>query len=182
MNSELFRGKKAALENVSMVNRPLASHLLKIASSSPGRKPGSLHMWGGKENSGRVPSCLIAFSCLPHFFNSQPSERMFTDLWRKQNFLIKNQSAKNKKKAIRYYSALRCGIVSSFCKIQLVLSISSCSCPVTGFMDKQVNAEFSFLSLVLKPTAGQLLGMRFLCACPIPFHEQFWNRVTGNMA
>lgn len=74
MNSDLFRGKESALENVSMVNRPLASHLLKIASSIPGKKPGSLHMWGGSEGSGRVPSYLIAFSCIPHFFE-QPALR-----------------------------------------------------------------------------------------------------------
>lgn len=74
MNSDLFRGKESALENVSMVNRPLASHLLKIASCIPGKKPVSLHMWGSNEGSGRVPSYLIAFSCVPRFFE-QPTLR-----------------------------------------------------------------------------------------------------------
>lgn len=142
MNSDLFRGKKSALENVSTVSRPLASHLPETASSSPGRKPGSLHMWGGKENSGRVPSYLIAFSCLPQFLNSQPPERMFTDLQRNKNFQLINQSAKNKRKAICCHSALLHGVYSSFCKIQLVLSISSCSCPVTEFVDSLLMQSF----------------------------------------
>lgn len=120
-----------------MVDRPLASHLLKIASSKPGGKPGSRHMWGVNENSGRVTNYLIAFFLLPPsaFLHSRPSERMCSDLQRKENVLTVNQSVKNKRKAVGSYSALLCGVVSSFCKIQLVLSISSYSCPINGFMD-----------------------------------------------
>lgn len=59
MNSDLFRGKKPALENVSMVNRPLASHVLEIASSSSGRKPGSLHMQGELWHSAKLPDCFL---------------------------------------------------------------------------------------------------------------------------
>jgi len=57
-------------DNVCMVDRPLASHLLKTASSRPGGKPGSPHMWEIKENSGKVPSYQIAFFP-PTFFALQ---------------------------------------------------------------------------------------------------------------
>lgn len=153
-----------------MVDRPLASHLLKIASSKPGGKPGSRHMWGVNKNSGRVTNYLIAFF-LPRpptsaFLHSRPSARMCSDLQRKENVLTVNQSAKNKRKAVCCYSALLCGAVSNFCKIQLVLSISSYSRPIVGFMDGQVNTDFCFPSLVLKQTSGQLLNVRFLCVLP----------------
>lgn len=116
-----------------MVDRPLASHLLKIASSKPGRKPGSPHMWGVNENSGRVPSYLIAFSSPLFFLYSRPLERMCSDLYRNQNVLTINQSAKNKRKAMCCCSALLCRVVSSFCKIQIVLRISNYSCPIIRF-------------------------------------------------